>query len=113
MLPSPWVAVVLAFGVYRVFRLIGWDDMPWVVKARAKLTGEHVHYDTTVNRDNPIYRYTRPTIHHLINCPYCIGFWLSIVAYLAWRFEPTVTLYALAPFALSAAVGLIAKNWDG
>lgn len=111
MIPSPWVGVVLALAVYRVARLVGWDDFPLALLYRRRLTGERVRYNHTESRD-PILSYDRPTLQHFLTCPFCVGFWLSLVAYLGWRFFPTETLYVAAPLALSAAVGLIARNLD-
>lgn len=112
MIPSPWVALILALGVYRLCRLIGWDEFPPIKKIRQRATGETAYRNPTERRDDEILRYDRPILEHFITCPFCLGFWLSLAAYLAWRFEPTGTLYGLAPFALSGAVGLIAKNLD-
>lgn len=111
MIPTPWAAVVLALGAYRLTRLIGWDDLPPIARLRARVTGERQHMNSTVNREL-ITTYRRPTLEHFLSCPFCQGFWVSLAAYLVWRFEPTGTLYFLAPFALSAAVGLISKNLD-
>lgn len=102
---------MLALGVFRIVRLIGWDDLPPIARLRARVTGERVRFNLSESRD-PIYSYDRATLNHFIGCAYCIGFWVSLAAYLAWRFAPTETLYGLAPFALSAAVGIIARNLD-
>lgn len=112
MIPSPWVGIVIALGVYRLCRLIGWDDFPPVKRIRARLTGEVTYRNSTENRDERIYRYDRPTLEHFITCPFCLGFWLSLIAYACWYVEPKWTVYALAPWALSGAVGLISKNLD-
>jgi hypothetical protein len=56
--------------------------------------------------------YDRPVLAHLVHCPFCLGWWVSLAAWLAWLQWPSGTLLALSPFALSAAVGLIAKNLD-
>lgn len=111
MIPSAWTGLVMALGVYRICRLIGWDDLPPVVRVRAMATGETVYYDPTKGKGE-IRRYDRPLLEHFITCPFCLGFWLSLAAYLAWVFEPRWTLYFLAPWALAAAVGLIAKRLD-
>jgi hypothetical protein len=93
-IPSPWVAVVLTLGTFRLLRLLGWDEFPPVLKAREWLL------------------HGRPLLGDLWGCPFCLGWWLSLAVYLLWLWQPTGTLYGAAPFALSGAVGLIAKNLD-
>jgi len=56
--------------------------------------------------------YSRPTLAHLVHCPFCLSWWVSLAAYLGWLAAPEPMMYAAAPFALSAAVGLVAKNLD-
>jgi Protein of unknown function (DUF1360) len=56
--------------------------------------------------------YERPTLRHFIECPFCQGFWVCCAVYVLWVLVPTETLYVAFPFALSGAVGLIAKNLD-
>ncbi len=106
MIPGPWVALVLALAAFRLTRLAGWDDFPLAVRVRGWITGEH----TIRGRAEPLYQ--RPTLAHLLACPWCIGFWISCAVYVGWLLVPTEALYAAAPFALSAFVGLVAKNLD-
>jgi hypothetical protein len=57
--------------------------------------------------------YSRPTLAHLVHCPFCLGWWVSLATYVLWLALPDPWMMALAaPFALSGAVGLIAKNLD-
>lgn len=56
--------------------------------------------------------YDRPTLAHLIHCPFCLGFHISLGVYLFWVWQPHWTIVGLMPFALSGAVGLLAKNLD-
>lgn len=111
MIPSPFVSLVLVLAVYRLARLVGWDTFPLAERLRDAVTGKRVRYQPTESSE-PIYTYRRPTVEHFIGCPFCQGFWLSLAAYGAWLLEPRWTLYALAPLALSGAVGLVAKNLD-
>lgn len=104
VLPAPWVGVVLALAVYRIVRLVGWDDFPLVAKARNWATGAE-------DWDGEIY-FRRELFAHFLGCAFCQGFWWSVIFYVAWLELPTATLYVAAPFALSGAVGLIAKNLD-
>jgi hypothetical protein len=112
MIPTPWVAAVLALGAFRLVRLVGWDDFPLALRLRRWATGETVYRTPTEGRERDLYRYTRPTLEHFLTCPFCVGFWISLAVYGSWLVTPTWTTYALAPFALSAAVGLTAKNLD-
>lgn len=55
--------------------------------------------------------YSRPTLAHLVHCPFCLGWWVSLATWLVWlAWEPV--LYGLVPLAISGAVGLLAKNLD-
>jgi hypothetical protein len=55
--------------------------------------------------------YDRPTLAHLVHCPYCVGFWISLAHVAAWyAWHPTI--YVMFPFAVSGFVGLVAKNLD-
>lgn len=114
MIPSPWIGLVLALATFRLTRLVGWDDLPPVVRARAWALGESVTARSRPagQEDVYVYVYKRPLLAHFVHCPFCIGFWLSAAVYVAWVFEPRGTLYVAAPFALSAVVGLVAKNLD-
>ncbi len=120
MIPSPWVGLVLALAVFRACRLIGWDDFPPVMRARGWVTGQH---ETTSGSANARMGVTgegvtreigwrRPLLAHFLGCAYCLGAWLSVAVYAAWLAEPTWTLYGTFPFALSAAVGIIARRGD-
>lgn len=124
MIPSPWVGVILALATFRLTRLAGWDEFPLAAKVRAWVIGEGwVPVDHTVDISLPGKQpssevtdvrpaYSRPMLAHLVHCPFCIGWWISLSVYGAWLLWPHGSLYAFAPLALSGAVGLIAKNLD-
>lgn len=120
MIPHPWTALVLVAGAYRIVRLIGWDDFPLAVRARAWLVGAELHKAGSTNsrlgltseHTENVWVFKRPLLEHFLGCPFCQGFWVSCAVYVAWLDQPRWTLYGLAPFALSGAVGLIAKNLD-
>ena len=94
MIPSSLAFVVLVFAAYRLTRLAGWDDFPLAARLRERATEG------------------RPTLDHLVGCPFCVGWWISLATYGAWLAFPRATLYAAMPLAISGAVGLIAKNLD-
>lgn len=56
--------------------------------------------------------YDRPTLAHLVHCPFCLGWWISLATWLAWLAGGDWTLLALTPWAISGAVGVVAKNLD-
>lgn len=111
MIPAPWVALVLLLGAFRLTRLAGWDDLPPIARLRARLTGQAVRYTPTESR-GAIFSYRRPLLAHFLECPYCVGFWISAAVYAAWWITPWWTVTVLAPFALSAAVGIVARQLD-
>lgn len=117
--PSTWpawlAAATLVLGVYRIARLIGWDAWPPIAALRDRILQTTVDRSMTERRPNgepARRRYGRPTLAEAIRCPFCAAFWIGLVVYGCWLVVPTETLYVLAPFALSAAVGLIGRNLD-
>lgn len=120
MIPHPWPALVLALGTYRVVRLIGWDDLPPVLRLRRWITGEQSQVSASTNTSlgltnelpQVVYWWKRPTLAHFLGCAYCQGFWVGLAVYGAWIVWPRPSLYALAPFALNGIVGIVARNLD-
>jgi hypothetical protein len=103
--PGPWAGIILVLAAFRLVRLFGWDDFPIAVKLRARLTGERHLSDDYV-------AYDRPSVDHFLHCPFCLGAHISAATYGAWLLWPHASMYALLPFAISGAVGLVAKNLD-
>ena len=91
---SWWEFAILALAVFRVYRLIAEDDVAdrpreWLLD---KLEEERLE-----------------KLDKLITCPWCLGFWLSVIAWLFWLITPDWAVGLAVPWALSAAVALIAK----
>ena len=42
---------------------------------------------------------------YLFTCPWCIGFWLSLIAYFCYTISPLPTLWVCYVLAISAVVG--------
>lgn len=129
MLPGGLELVVLALAAFRLTRLIGWDDLPPVARARARLLGETPPaYEVsqpvwspeleqfvvmgTPPDDEAEPEYRRELLAEMFHCPFCLGFWVSLGTYLAWAAWPGAVFWAAVPLALSGAVGLAAKNLD-
>lgn len=104
MTPS-WIELaILVLGAYRLTRLLGWDDFPPIADLRDRVTG--------LALDGEEVYFRRPLLEEFISCPFCLGFWVSLAVYIAWLSAERPTLYAVTPFAISGAVGLLAKNLD-
>lgn len=125
--------VILALLAFRLTRLVAWDEL--TAAPRAALSGvPDAKYAALAKRIEDIradgldpWSYTPPGhtqlritprryyVAKLLHCPWCVGFWISLacalVAYWWWLDISLLTALALA-FALSAFVGLVAKNLD-
>lgn len=105
MIPTPWEFALLALGAFRLTRLVGWDTLPPVARARARLLRTRGSPDGVVWHE-------RVLLGELVECPFCIGFWICLACYGAWLLAPTAALVVLTVLALSGVVGLLAKNLD-
>lgn len=140
MIPDALTLVLLALAAFRMTRLIGWDTFPPVARARALLLlswiepvctfckaeradyekrgdGHWVGLDHCPNcgsKDAATFMegHGRPLLGELLECPFCLGWWVALAFYLSWLVAPTATVVVSVPLALGAAVGLLAKNLD-
>jgi hypothetical protein len=135
-MPSPWLFALVALAVYRVVRLIGWDDLTtgWRAWYGGMSDDEYRRWNHFLNqitekgRDpwQENFESASGTIHgppfspatwylaKLVRCPWCIGFWVSLAAAAVWWLIAggTIAWIPLVALALSAAVGFLAKNLD-
>lgn len=93
MIPHPWPALIIALAAFRLTRLAGWDtifDQPrdWMLGHAGRF------------------------VNDLFSCPFCLSVWVAGLAYGAWLLWPHGSMYAFAPAALSAVVGLTARWLD-
>lgn len=107
--PSAFEFVVLSLAVFRATRFLGWDEWPPLARLRAWALGEF-----WVDRPDGLAdaAYRRPTLAHLVHCPFCLSAWVTLVVYGLWLAFPVEVMYAAAGMALAGGAGLIAKNWD-
>ncbi len=92
--PAWWAAVIMALAVFRVYRLIAEDDI----------------FDRP--RDWLLDRFKEERLGKLdvlITCPWCLGWWLGLLTWVAWLATPSWTVGLCFPWALSALVALAAK----
>jgi hypothetical protein len=100
VIPSPLVCLLLALAALRVYRLAALDTFPPLVRARNWTVG------ATFTRAGKA-SFARPLLADWLVCAWCSGLAYSAAWYTAWLVEPTWTLYAAVPLALSAAVGAV------
>ena len=104
-IPNWYVLALLTFAAFRVYRLISEDtilDRPraWILGYRGWKEGEKLP-DTY-----------RVKWGEFVTCPWCAGFWVSLAFWGAWQVWPHGTTVVAVPLAVSALVGLVAKNLD-
>ena len=90
--PNWYALILLALAAYRVFRLLAHDTVLDPVRHRL------VRAESKQEE--------------FLQCPFCLGFWISIAWWFAWIFSAHWTLVVAAPFAISAVVALVAVNLD-
>lgn len=104
--PSPWVALILFAASFRIWRLLAEDELlerprRWVVRLPRD-------WDDGMMLPEGY----RLELAKFITCPWCFGFWITIVVWALWQIEPHWTSVLAVPFALSAGVGIVRKNLD-
>lgn len=99
---SWWAFLLLAGAAYRIYRLIGQDTILDGPRARLLRLGNW-------REGQRVPAGYRSKLGEFIVCPWCLGFWVVLCWWLAWRIWPHGTLIVAFPFALSTAVGLIAQ----
>jgi hypothetical protein len=90
--PGWWQTILLIGAAYRSWRIAAVDeigDRPrnWLL--------DHL-----------------PWIQKWLECPWCAGGWFAVGWWVAWLIRPHGTLVAAAPFTISLAAGLTARNLD-
>lgn len=100
------LVILASLAAARTWRFCAVDDMPILVRLRARLVGE------TILLAGGVKHYRRPTLHHLIQCPWCLGSYLSVGAFALARFSPGVAVWILGPLAVGELVGIYVRNFD-
>ena len=129
--PSSLDLVILALFAFRLTRLVGWDDLTITLRTRIlgftdqeydeaasvvahyQERGEDPWAPAAYNRHATFIGSPRRFyLAKLAHCPWCVGFWISLLVWLAYQLEPRVTVEVGVAFALASLVGLVAKNLD-
>lgn len=118
--PDAWAFVLLALAAYRLYRLGAKDTITEPLRAAATypddqavaLGDDPADRLEVVGRDAKQPKAWRVYLATLIRCPWCAGFYVSVVVWVAWLLEPRWALWAATPWAISAVVGLVKKTLD-
>jgi hypothetical protein len=94
---------VQAAAAYRITRLLQEDGLPPLPGLRQKMTDRLLADDLTRLEGELIY---------MVNCPWCLGFWVSVAVLLADALAPRLWRPLATALALSAAVGLARTRLD-
>lgn len=81
--------VVDALAAYRITRLITEDTITAGLRDRVR----------------------SPVLRKFVNCPWCVGFWVSCGVVTARTVAPRTWAPVATAFALGATTGVIAENW--
>lgn len=96
--------IVLILGAYRLWMLLAKDTI--TQRWRVRILG----YDDTGQRNR--WPHPHKTLAALVHCPWCLGFWISLAAAVAYHEWPRGTWWVMLPFAISAGVALISVCFD-
>lgn len=101
--------IVLILAGHRIARIIGWDSItkPW----REKLLGwtddgKKIGHAGGTGRPVP------GKLATLAHCPWCLGFWISIILWVCFKQWHDATLLVASPLAISSAIGVYTTNLD-
>jgi hypothetical protein len=111
--PDWWEFVLLSLAAFRVFRLLAEDDI--LDRPRNWALGLPKNWE----QGKPIPKRYRENLAFFIRCPWCAGFWISLLVYVAWiaagpgEWESDeLYMGGVSVFAISAIVGLVRRNLD-
>jgi hypothetical protein len=85
--------LILTLATYRVTRLVVKDAITEPLRRR------------TTERLNPDSK-----LRELLECPWCVGFWLSCAAVGLFALAPVTVTWLALPLAISAVVGVLASH---
>lgn len=102
--PDAWTLILLAGASFRITRLIGWDTVTDTYRRRFTGLGDWAGGDLPAGY--------RRSLDAFLHCPYCLGFWVALAVWASWQAWPHATLVVCGLLTISAAVGIVAKQFD-
>lgn len=124
-IPLLGMLLFLALACYSVTRLIVTDEFPLFAKPREWLKARYPPSHTTWKKRPPKRVESRALssgiwavdeghwIGDMISCPWCAGWWVSLVGWALFLVSPTWITALAIPFALRAFVGAFALRNGG
>lgn len=119
---TPLHALILLFGTISITRLAVSDTFPPILKVRNWVLQRFPFAGHMSDRPFPghkniqtgsMYVAQETTwIGALLHCPYCIGFWISLVVTVAWVLFSTTTLWVCTVMALRWITGAALNRFD-
>lgn len=102
--PNWYALALLAAAAWRTFQLLANDDI--LDRPRRKLLriAKNWHPGQPANAEY------REKWGVFLTCPYCAGFWLSLVWWGFWQWQPHWTLVVAVPLAVNAGLVALAKT---
>lgn len=96
--------VVLMLAVHRVSRIVGWDKI--TRPPREWLTGWGDDEKRIPRRPS------HKGLAEFLHCPWCQGFWISVVVWVCFKEWHDATMLVAVPLAISSAVGVYTTHLD-
>lgn len=123
--PTWWEFVLLALAGYRVWRLVARDTITAPVRAALTYPDDEAVTLETIEERGRLRLHNRLLVYGeagprswrvylatLIRCHWCLGSWVSLVAWGAWELEARWTLVVATPFAVAATIGILGHLVD-
>lgn len=106
--------IVLGLAAHRLWRGFALDDAPWLETARDWIVGAHtiVVFDIPGKPQQTATHYRRPALRKMIECPWCLGSYVSAGLVVLWWEWPHAALWPTTALAVADVVGLVHRNFD-
>lgn len=100
--PNWYELILLSLAAFRTFRLIAADTI---------LDGPRERIIQRAAWQLPNGKY-RKKLDEWVHCPWCMGFWVSLIWWGFYLITPEWSVRLAVPWAISAVVALVAVNLD-
>lgn len=102
---------IQAAAAYRITRLVQEDQLPPLPRLREMMSDQLMEDYNALNAGDRAAT-VRAELVYMINCPWCLGFWVSVAVLVADALAPKLWRPLATALALSAAVGVARTKLD-